>query len=304
VNTKRDGRIGLLFAMPWILGFSIFMAYPLISSLYFSLTNYSILRPPKFIGAANYVELAHDDVFFTTLKNTLWYTIGAVPLTTVVAIILAMLLNTKVKGMAVYRTMFFLPSLVPMVALGTLFLWVFNGDFGLVNAKLRDFNSMVTSAHMDRLSLPVPNWLTDGSWAKVTLVLISAWGCGQAMIIYLAGLQDVPVSLYEAAELDGAKIWAKTKSVTLPMLSPVIMFNVVMGIIGSIQVFAVPYVMFPGGAPARSTYFFTSYLFDNAFTFQRMGYASAMGWVMFLITLALTVISLKISEKHVHYEGG
>jgi len=292
VKHKRDARIGILFAMPWILGFTIFLAYPLLSSLYFSFTNYSILRSPKFIGASNYVELAGDDVFKTTLKNTLWYVVGAVPLTTVVAIILAMLLNTKVKGMAVYRTMFFLPSLVPMVALGTLFLWIFNGDFGLINAGL------------EGIHVGAPPWLTDPNWAKVTLVLISMWGCGQAMIIYLAGLQDVPVSLYEAAELDGAKLWQKTKSVTLPMLSPVIMFNVVMGIIGSIQVFAVPFVMFPGGAPARSTYFFTSYLYDNAFTFQRMGYASAMGWVMFLITLVLTLLSLKISEKHVHYEGG
>jgi len=289
---RRDARVGILFALPWIFGFLIFLTYPLLASLYYSFTNYSILRDPKWVGLSNYNELAHDQVFFTTLKNTLWYVVGAVPLSTVVAIGLALLLNTKVRGMAFYRTIFFLPSLVPMVALATLFLWVFNGDFGLLNEGLR-------AAHINP-----PNWLGDASWAKWTLVLISTWGCGQAMIIYLAGLQDVPVSLYEAAELDGAKLWAKTRSVTLPMLSPVILFNVVMGTIGSLQVFAIPYVMFPGGAHARSTYFFTSYLFDNAFTYQRMGYASAMGWVMFLITLALTFLSLKISERHVHYEGG
>ena len=284
--------MGLLFASPWILGFLIFLAYPVIASLYYSFTNFSILKPPSWIGLENYRELARDEVFFVTLKNTLWYAVGAVPLSTVVAIILAMLLNTKVKGMAVYRTMFFLPSLVPMVALGTLFLWVFNGDYGLLNAAMRG------------IGISPPNWLGDPAWAKWTLVLIAMWGSGQAMIIYLAGLQDVPVSLYEAADLDGAKLWAKTRSVTLPMLSPVILFNVVMGIIGSLQVFAVPYVMFPGGAPARSTYFFTSYLYDNAFQYQRMGYASAMGWVLFLITLALTLLSLKLSERHVHYEGG
>lgn len=292
MKQRRDTATGILFALPWILGFSLFLAYPLLASLYYSFTSYSILKPPRWVGLDNYIELSQDGVFLTTLKNTLMYAIGAVPLSTVTAIGLAMLLNTKVKGMAFYRTMFFLPSLVPMVALGTLFLWVFNGDYGLLNAAMRG------------VGFTPPNWLGDPAWAKWTLVLISMWGCGQAMVIYLAGLQDVPVSLYEAAELDGAKAWAKTKSVTLPMLSPVILFNVVMGIIGSLQVFAVPYVMFPGGAPARSTYFFAMYLYDNAFQFQRMGYASAMGWVLFLITMLLTFLSLKLSERHVHYEGG
>jgi multiple sugar transport system permease protein len=287
---RKNLGVGLLFALPWIFGFLIFLAYPLIASFYYSFTSYSVLRPPRWIGLENYAELMGDEVFFTTLKNTVVYSIGAIPLGTVVAIGLAMLLNTKVRGMAFYRTLFFLPSLVPMVALGTLFLWVFNGDYGILNAGLK------------ALHLPQPNWLSDPAWAKWTLVLIAMWGSGQAMIIYLAGLQDVPVSLYEAAELDGAKVWAKTMNVTLPMISPVILFNVIMGIIGSLQVFAVPYVMFPGGAPARSTYFFAMYLYDNAFLFQRMGYASAMGWIMFLIILALTLTALKVSEKHVHYE--
>lgn len=288
---RRDTKVGILFALPWILGFGIFLAYPLISSLYFSFTSYSVLRPPQWIGLSNYQELAGDEVFFTTLKNTLFYAIGAVPLGTILAITLAMLLNTKVKGMAFYRTMFFMPSLVPMIALGTLFNWVFNGDYGIVNALFR------------AVHITPPNWLGDPNWTKVTLILISMWGCGQAMIIYLAGLQDVPVSLYEAAELDGAKPLKKMMSVTLPMISPVILFNVVMSIIGSLQVFAVPYLMFPGGNPARSSYFFAMYLYDNAFQYQRMGYASAMGWVMFIITILLTRLSMKLSERHVHYEG-
>jgi multiple sugar transport system permease protein len=276
--------------MPWILGFAIFMAYPLIASFFYSFTNFSILNSPKWVGAGNYGELLGDEVFFTTLKNTFFYALGAVPLGTVVAIGLAMLLNTKVRGMAFYRAMFFVPSLVPLVALGTLFLWVFNGDYGLLNEAFK------------AAGMSPPNWLGDPAWAKWTLVIISVWGCGQAMIIYLAGLQNVPTALYEAAELDGASAWSKTRCVTLPMLSPVILFNVIMGIIGALQVFAVPYVMFPGGAPARSTYFYASYLFDNAFMYQRMGYASAMGWVLFLITLALTLLALKFSERHVHYE--
>ncbi len=287
---KKDLRIGLLFALPWILGFIIFLAYPVLASLYYSFTNFSILREPSYVGADNYAELASDTVFHKALINTLIYAVGAVPLSTVVAIGLAMLLNTKVKGMSYYRTIFFLPSLVPMVALGTLFLWIFNGDYGLLNEGIRAAN------------LEPPNWLGDPAWSKSTLMLISMWGCGQAMVIYLAGLQNVPVSLYEAADLDGAKLGKKIWNVTLPMLSPVILFNVVMGIIGALQVFAVPYVMFPGGAPARSTYFIASYLFDNAFQYQRMGYASAVGWVMFIITLVLTLLALKMSDRHVHYE--
>ncbi len=289
---KRDARVGILFALPWILGFMIFTIYPLLASLFFSFTNYSVLRPPAMVGAANYVDLAHDGVFWKSLSNTFLYAIGAVPLSAVIAIILAMLLNTKVKGMAVYRTIFFLPSLVPMVALATLFLWIFNGDYGLLNVAFKVVH------------ITPPNWLGDPAWTKWTLILITMWGSGQAMIIYLAGLQDVPVSLYEAADLDGATFWSKTKNVTLPMISPVILFNVIMGMIGSFQVFAIPYVMFPDGAPARATYFYTMYLFDNAFKYQRMGYASAMGWVMFLITVILTLAAMKFSERHVHYEGG
>lgn len=289
---RRDGRIGLLFASPWILGFGVLLAYPLVASFLYSFTNFSVLRPPKWVGLANYQELAGDEVFRKAMGNTLVYVLGAVPLGTVVAIGLAMLLNAKVKGMPFYRTMFFLPTLVPLVAQATLFAWIFNGQYGLVNAGLHRFGA------------PEPNWMGDPAWAKVTLVLIAVWGCGQAMIIYLAGLQDVPVSLYEAADLDGAKAWAKTRNITLPMISPVILFNVIMGIIGSVQIFAVPQVMFPDGAPARSTYMAAMYLYDNAFRFQRMGYASAMGWVMFLLILVLTFVSLRISDRHMHYEKG
>lgn len=287
---RRAALVGWLFAMPWVIGFSLFLAYPLLASVFYSLTNYSILRAPKFIGLENYAELLRDEVFLKTLKNTAVYTISAVPLATVVAIALALLLNTKVKGMTVYRTIFYVPSLVPMIALGVLWLWVFNSQNGLLNEALRG------------IGLPAPNWLDDPTIARWTLVLISMWGCGNAMVIYLAALQDVPTALYEAADLDGAGSWLKTRHVTLPMISPVILFNVIMGFIGAMQTFALPYVMFPGGRPARSNYFFAMYLYDNAFLYQRMGYASAMGWIMFVITLVLTLISLKVSSKYVHYE--
>lgn len=291
---NRESRFGVLFASPWILGFLVLMAYPILASLYYSFTNFSVLRPPKWIGLSNYQELAGDEVFVTTLKNTAIYVAVSVPLGTVVAIALAMLLNSKVRGMAAYRTMFFLPTLVPLVAQATIFKWVFNGEYGIVNAGLH--------GALQKVHLPDPNWLGDPTWAKITLILIAVWGCGQAMIIYLAGLQDVPTSLYEAADLDGARSWAKTRHITLPMISPVILFNVIMAIIGSVQVFAIPQVIFPGGAPARSTYMFAMYLFDNAFQYQRMGYASAMGWVMFVIILVLTLVALRLSDRHVHYE--
>lgn len=292
LKEKKETRSALLFASPWVIGFCVFLAYPLLASIYYSFCDYSVLRPPVWIGLRNYTNLFQDEVFYKTLSNTAIYAIFALPLGMLVAIGLALLLNTKVRGLAVYRTIFFLPSLVPMVSLAVLWLWLFNGENGLVNIGL------------GFLGIKGPNWLSDPEWSKPALILLSLWGTGNAMVIYLAGLQDVPVQLYEAADLDGASPWDKVRNVTIPMISPVILFNLIMGIIGTLQVFTVPYVMFPGGSPARSTYFYTMYLFDNAFRYQKMGYACAMGWIMFVIILVLTMISLRLSEKHVHYGGG
>ncbi len=289
---NRQTRTALLFASPWLIGFSVFLAYPVAASLYYSMCDYSVLRPPVWIGTLNFRNLIKDEVFWISLKNTAIYAGMALPLGMATAIALALLLNTKVRGMTVYRTIFFLPSLVPTIPLAVLWLWVFNGEHGILNEVLR------------RVGLPAPNWLSDTAWSKPALALMALWGAGNAMVIYLAGLQDVPTEMYEAAELDGAGWWARTRNVTMPFLSPVILFNGIMGIIGTLQVFAEPYVMFPGGSPARSTYFYTMYLFDNAFIYHKMGYACAMGWIMFLIILVLTLVALRISEKHVHYQGG
>lgn len=289
---RSETRIALLFAAPWIIGFSGFLLYPLLASLYYSFCDYSVLKAPVWIGGANYKGLFADELFWATLGNTFYYAAFALPLGMVVALGLAMLLNTKVRGQTVYRTIFFLPSLVPMVSLAVLWLWMFNSEHGLVNQAIRG------------MGLPAPNWLTDPMWSKPALVLMGVWGMGNAMVIYLAGLQDVPTSLYEAAELDGAGAWQRTRNVTLPMISPVILFNLIMGIIGTLQIFTVPYVMFPNGSPARSTYFYTTYLFDNAFKYHKMGYACAMGWIMFIIILVLTLVSLRLTDKHVHYGGG
>ena len=273
----------------------MFLAYPLLASLYYSFCDYSVLHKPVWIGVTNYVDLFHDELFRTALINTAYYAVIAIPFGLAVTLSLAMLLNTKVRGMTVYRTMFYVPSLIPAVSLAVLWLWVFNGEHGIINLALRPILALV--------HLKPPNWLGDTMWSKPALILMSVWGGGNTVVIYLAGLQDVPQQLYEAAELDGARWWARTRHVTLPMLSPVILFNTIMGIIGTLQVFTVPYIMFPNGTPARASYFYTMYLYDKAFRDLQMGYACAMGWVMFLIILALTRLSIKLSERHVHYEG-
>ena len=291
-RAQAEERAGYLFVSPWIIGFALFTLYPILASLYYAFCDYSVLKKPVWTGMDNFVELFHDEVFWTSLKNTLYFSAIFLPLSLVVALGLAMLLNAKVRGMSWYRTIFYLPSLLPMVATAVLFLWIFNADNGLVNNLLR-----VAGARG-------PAWLSDPAWSKITIILLSLWGVGNTMIIYLAGLQEVPQSLYEAAEIDGAKAWHKTTTVTLPMISPVILFNMVMGIVGAIQIFTIPYVMFPNGQPAHSTYFYTAYLYDNAFKFHNMGYACAMGWIMFLIILVLTGISMKLSDRHVFYGGG
>lgn len=350
---RQETRIALLFAAPWFIGFSLFLAYPLAASFYYSFCDYSVLRRPVWIGWMNYRNLMADEVFWISLKNTAIYALMALPLGMLTALSLALLLNTKVRGMTVYRTIFFLPSLVPTIPLAVLWLWVFNGEHGILNYALEylpaatiiflpllalivaaGMSYSVGRAQLGRsfvilsvvaavptlwlltgglgvigalhsvIRMPTPNWLSDTTWSKPALALMAIWGSGNAMVIYLAGLQDVPTEMYEAAELDGAGWWARTRHVTLPMVSPVILFNGIMGIIGTLQVFAEPYVMFPGGSPARSTYFYTMYLFDNAFIYHKMGYACAMGWILFLIILSLTLLALRVSERHVHYQGG
>jgi len=283
-------RAGLLFAAPWLIGFSVFLLFPLLKSFYNSFTEYTILTPPVWIGLENYTDLFKDELFWQSLGNSFYYALIAIPVGTVVAIGLALLLNQKVKGQAFYRTFFFLPSLVPVVPLAILWLWLFNGESGIINAVIEPI------FHVK------PNWLGDVKLAKNVLIVMSTWGVGNAMVIYLAGLQQVPQELYEAANLDGASPLRKTWKITLPLLSPVIMFNVVMSIIGSLQVFAQPFIMFPGGAPERTTYFFSVYIYDTAFRDNRMGYASAMGWVLFLIILVLTYVAIKYMDKKVHYE--
>ena len=291
-NRRGDTRTALLFALPWIVGFTAFLLYPLLASIYYSFCDYSVLRPPVFIGTANYRDLMRDELFWTGLRNTAYYAALAVPVSTAMALMLALLLNANIRGRAIYRAAFFVPSLVPLVALAVVWQYMLNGQHGVVNDVL------------GHLRIQGPDWLGDPNWSKNALVLIAGWSVGHAMVIYLAGLQDVPRQLYEAADLDGASWLAKMRAVTLPMLSPVILFNVIMGIIGTLQIFTLPYVLSNTGSPARSIYFYSMYLFDNAFVYHKMGYACAMGWIMFLVVVALTFTAIKLSERHVHYGGG
>ena len=289
---RRDLRNALLFLSPWIVGFCVFMLYPIASSFFFSFCDYSVLEPPVWLGLENYRELLHDEVFWVSLGNTAYYAGVSLPVGMFVALALAILLNTKVRGMAFYRTIFFLPSIMPVVASAILWLWIFNGQFGVLNYTL------------SLLGVPpkaLPTWLDSPTWAMPALIIMGLWGVGYSVVIYLAGLQDIPTSLYESAEIDGANWWQKTVHITLPMLSPVIYFNLIMGIIGTFQIFAAPYIMTNGG-PERATTFYTFYLFNLAFEDLRMGYACAMAWILFVIILSLTLLATKVTQRHVHYE--
>jgi multiple sugar transport system permease protein len=282
---------GMMFLSPWLIGFLIFTLVPVITSLYYSFCDYSLLQPPLFKGLDNYEALSVDPVFWKVVRNTLFYAMLALPLGMLAALGVAMLLNSKIRGVSIYRTLVFLPSLVPTVASAMLWMWLFNTKLGLINLALTTLG----------VKQP-PAWLGDASWAMPALVLMSFWGIGNTVVIYLAGLQDVPRELYEAAEIDGATQLRKIWHVTLPCISPVIFFNLIMAIIGVLQIFSTPFIM-TGGGPARSTYFFTMYLYDNAFSFLKMGYASAMAWVQLLIVLALTGIAAWTSKHWVHYQG-
>jgi multiple sugar transport system permease protein len=288
---RRNLRNGLLFVSPWIVGFACFTLFPFVASLYFSFCDYDILSPPRWIGLANYRELLTDDPYFATaLYNTLYYTLFSVPLGIVCGVGIALLLNMKVVGVSFYRTVYYLPSIVPVVATSVLWMWLLNPQYGLVNAAL------------GRLGLPEPGWIADPLWSKPSLILMALWAVGGSIVIYLAGLQGIPQELYEAAELDGAGPWQRTRAVTLPLLSPVIFFNLVMGLIGALQVFTQAYVMTQGG-PVDSTLFYTVYLFRRAFTYLDMGYASAMAWLLFVVIMALTVVTFRTASRWVHYAG-
>jgi multiple sugar transport system permease protein len=283
---------GLLWTAPWWLGFLLFLALPMVLSLYISFCDYPLLQPPVYVGAANYAGLARDPLFHKVLANTLVYAALAIPAGTVLAVLLAVLLNQNVRGQAFFRGCIFVPTVVPIVAVAVVWLWLLNPEYGLINQPLQ------------ALGRSGPMWLAAPPWAMLSLVLISLWTIGSPVVIYLAGLQEIPVELYEAARLDGASHVQQFRHVTLPGLGPVILFNVIIAIIGTWQIFAIPFVLWRGFArPDLNVYFYTMYLFDNAFRFLKMGYASAMAWIQLLIILALTGLVFLVSRRTVYYRG-
>jgi len=398
-NLKRQ-LTGYAFISPWLVALVVFIGYPFLAAFYFSFCDYPPLRGPVFIGLENYVELLGDRRFHTSMGVTLIFASVAIPIGVVLALVLAMLLNTRVRGQSFYRVIYYVPHLVPTVVVAILWLWIFNPEFGLLNivlaqiwkaadawtglffdleaARAREWfglwpalllllplvvhvvtgsrlapkaiakNASVRRAVLtvvivglvlaaaaaldasltykwpdDMARLRSPSWLSDGnpmpmflrwqregaedvdfapSMALWAIIIMSLWGVGQMAVIYLAKLQDVPVELYEAADIDGANWWHKTFHVTIPMISPVILFNIVMAIIGTFQIFAAPYIMTQGG-PENETRLAAMFIYETAFQYQRVGYASAVAWVLFLVIVALTVLAFKTLHKRVYYAG-
>ncbi len=287
----REAISFYLFILPWVVGFLLFTFGPILASLLLSFTEYDIVSPITFIGTDNFKELFSDPLFYTSLSNTLYIVILAVPLGMLVSFSMALLLNQKVRFMAVYRTAYFIPSIVPAVASAALWLYLLQPQWGLVNGFLKT------------LGIAGPGWLSSEVWAKPAIIMMLIWSSGGTMIIYLAGLQDIPQSLYEAAEIDGANAWYKFWYITLPLMTPSIFFTLVLGMIGTFQIFAQIFVLTDGmGGPQNSTLVYMIYLYRNGFNFFRMGYASAMAWILFILILVLTWLQFRAASRWVYYE--
>lgn len=297
---RREAAWGWVFVLPAILGLVFFQLGPVLASLYLSFTNYDIVSAPKWIGLANYERLAGvDQLYVKSLGITAYYSALSIPLSLLVAYLVALLMNQRVRGISVYRTLWYLPSLVPATVNGVLWLWLLNRDFGPVNYFLR------------LVGLPAPAWLSDPGWTVPSLVLVHLWAVGNSVLIFLAGLQGVPQHLYEAAEVDGATWWHKLRHITVPMTSSIIFFNLVIGVIQSFQVFGLVYTLFTPSAteattagPENAALVYVLYLYRNAFLYFKNGYASAMAWVLLLIIAALTLVVFRTQGRWVYYESG
>ncbi|MGG4393991.1 sugar ABC transporter permease [Paenibacillus thiaminolyticus] len=290
-ESKRDNMYFYLFISPWLIGFIVFALYPILASLYYSFTDYDIISSPHFIGLGNYKELFEDELFYKSIVVTLKYTLISVPLGLFLSLIFAMLINMKIPARGFFRTAMYFPSMVSGVSMSLLWFWIFNPEVGVFNYILSWFG------------VKGPAWFLDENFAIWALIIMTFWGVGAGMIIFLAGLQGVPSSLLEAAKLDGAGRWTTFWKVTFPMISPVFLFQLIMSVIESFQVFTQAYVMTQGG-PNYSTRFYVYNVYVSAFKDFRLGYASAMAWLLLLAILIITVIIMQSSNRFVYYEGG
>ncbi len=291
---KRMERYGYLFISPWLLGFFAFTFIPIAASIFLSFSRYSVLRPPEFIGLTNYryALLGGDRLMWPSIGRSFRYAVFMVPLALTGSLLVAILLNQKVKGIAYWRTFYFLPTLTPGVASAILWGWLLNPELGLVNYLIGG------------LGLPTPRWFASPQWALPGIILIGMWGSvgGGSMIIFLAGLQDIPVELVEAADIDGAGRLRKFWNITLPILSPVIFFNLIIGIIGALRVFETAFVATRGG-PARATWFISLHIYATAFEYFDFGYAAALAWVLVVIIVSMTVLQFRLAKSWVFYQG-
>lgn len=290
VRRRREIFWFYLFILPWIVGFLAFIAYPVVASLYFSFTRYDVISAPKWVGLANYSSLLHSHLFFRSLAVTVYYTVLAVPGSLFLGLAAASLLNMRIRGMRFFRTIYYLPTLVPAVAGALLWEWLLNPQFGLINFALHRF-----------FGIQGPNWLGSQAWVIPAIVLMSLWGFAGSMVIYLAAMQGLPQVLYEAARIDGGGGAVLFRRITFPLLTPVIFFTLILGVIGSFQIFTQVYVLTQGG-PHYASYFYNLYLYQNAFQFFKMGLASAQAWILFVLILLLTLAMFKTSGSWVRYD--
>jgi len=294
-GARRQTLLGLAFASPFLIGAAVFIVWPVVASAVYSFTDFNLFQPPSWVGLDNYAQMMRDDTFWKALANTLFLAVLGVPLTILISIGGAHLLNLPVRGQPLYRALVYLPTIVPIVVGGYLWRWLLNTQYGFVNYFL------------GLLHLPQPEWLEQPQWGKPAIVLMCLWTIGGTMIIYLAAIKDVPAELYEAAELDGAGWFARFRYVTWPTISPVTLFQIIVTVIAYLQIFTQPYLLTQtrlneaSGGPGQSMISYAMYLYQNAFVFLKMGYASAMAWVLFLLTLAITLVLLWSSKKWVHY---
>lgn len=286
----RDTIAFFAFASPWIIGFLFLTLIPMVASLYISFTDWDILTPPNWVGLDNYRRMLADPLFYRSMSVTLIYTLIGVPLHLCVSLALSMLLNNSMPGVRIFRTIFYLPAVISGVVVAVVWLWMYNPDFGIINGFLRT------------IGIEGPRWIFSEQWALPSIMILTLWSVGGNMVIYLAALQNVPTEQYEAAKVDGARWWARFWHITIPGISSVLLFTLLMGIIAALQIFT-PALIMTGGGPNNATLFFAFHIYRNAFVFQRMGLACALAWVLFVVIFVVCTICLRLTRGMVHYES-